>query len=67
MKPEDENFDPMTATDEQLVLFLARCGVTPIDLEQSKRRMLAMIDDDHERRRRETKSWEELELDRVVP
>lgn len=59
---EDEEFDPTTATDEQLTLYLARQGVSPMDLQRSLDKALCRI----EWLKRDERSWEEFELERPL-
>jgi hypothetical protein len=65
MSPADEAFDPSTATDEQLTLFLARQGVQPTDLRKSLDAALERVGRTKEEAKAKERPWEEFELERV--
>jgi hypothetical protein len=64
MSPEDEAFDPTTANDEQLTLFLARQGVLPTDLQRSLDRAMERVQYHQKASMKPAfRPWEELELE----
>lgn len=67
MSPADEAFDPQTATDEQLTLFLARQGVSPIDVERARERAMRLVQHVRHMLLPDERAWEEFELLRIEP
>jgi hypothetical protein len=62
MNPADEEFDPCKASDEELTLFLARQGISPVDLQRSLEKTMQKL---VWWRLRDERPWEEFELDRL--
>ena len=59
-----DDFDIDSASDEQVTLFLARSGVSPLDTKASLEKALKRVREEIVRCRDE-RPWEEFELGRV--